>query len=101
MWRPDYPLPSILYSPLVAYPVRGRVIPFPFSSSPEAERFAAELAQTALPASGRFFVYGHKVNACFWENWFERRSELAGWTRRRLGPFGDVVVVEFDRPASR
>lgn len=101
VWRPGYPLPSVLYAHLVAYPVRGRVIPFPFETPPVAERFAATLSQSVLPSSGRFFVYGHRANACFWENWFERRPELAGWTGRRLGPFGDVVVVEFDRPKRR
>ena len=29
------------------------------------------------------------------------RQDPAGWTSRRLGPFGDVVAVEFDRPESR
>ncbi|HEY1204708.1 MAG: glycosyltransferase family 39 protein [Bryobacteraceae bacterium] len=102
LWHPGYPLPSALYSPLVAYPLRGRVVPFPFSTSPpDWEPFAAALVQSTLPASGRFFVYGHRLNAYFWENWFGRRPELAGWTSRRLGPFGDVVAVEFDRPESR
>ncbi len=57
--------------------------------------------KSTLPASGRFFVYGHRTNAYFWENWYRRRPELAGWTSRRLGPFGEVVAVEFDRPESR
>lgn len=101
LWQPGFPLPSILYSPLVAYPVSGQVVPFPFAASADAERFAAALAQATLPASGRFFVYGHRTNAYFWENWYRRRPELTGWTSRRLGPFGDVVAVEFDRPESR
>ena len=101
LWRPGYPLPSFLYAPLAAYPVGGRVVPFPFATSPEAERLAAALAQSALSDSARFFVYGHRINASFWENWFGRRPELAGWAARRLGPFGDVVVVEFDPPITR
>ena len=99
-WWPGYPLPAFLYAPLVAYPVRGRVVPFPFSTR-GAERFAAALAQRELPASGRFFVYGHRYNAYFWENWYRKRPELAGWSSRRLGPFGDVVAVEFDRPGNK
>ena len=99
-WRPGYPLPSFFYAPLVAYPVRGRVIPFPFSTR-GAERYAATLARSTLMASGRFFVYGHRYNAYFWENWYLKRPELAGWTSRRLGPFGDVVVAEFNRPGNK
>jgi len=99
-WRPNYPLPSFLYAPLVAYPVRGRVIPFPFAIR-SADRYAASLARSTLPAAGRFFVYGHRLNAYFWENWYRKRPELAGWSSRRLGPFGDVVVVEFDRQGNR
>ncbi|HXN45538.1 MAG TPA: hypothetical protein VN893_02795, partial [Bryobacteraceae bacterium] len=99
-WRPNYPLPSFLYAPLVAYPVHGRVIPFPFATR-GADRYAASLAQSTLPAAGRFFVYGHRLNAYFWENWYRKRPELAGWSSRRLGPFGDVVVVEFDQPGNK
>ena len=85
------PLPSILYAPLDVYPIRGRIYPFPFRSSPEADRIAA-----VLPASAtRFFIYGHKINAPLWENWY--RNRLSGWTSRRLGSFGDVVLIQFDR----
>jgi hypothetical protein len=99
-WRPGYPLPAFLYAPLVPYPVHARVIPFPFAIG-VAEPYAASLAASTLPASGRFFVYGHRLNVYFWENWYSQRPELAGWSRRRLGPFGDVVVVEFDRPGNQ
>jgi len=101
LWRPGYPLPSFLYAPLAAYPVGGQVVPFPFATSPEAEKFAATLAQSARSGAARFFVYGHRTNASFWETWFEQRPELAGWAARRLGPFGDVLVVEFDPPATK
>ena len=99
-WPPGN-LPSFLYSHLVVYPVRGRVVLLPFWTSPDGERFAATLAQSALPDSGRFFVYGHRINAYLWENWFEERPEVAGWSSRRLGAFGEVVVVEFSRPEVR
>ena len=99
-WRPGYPLPSFLYAPLVAYPVRGRVIPFPFVTR-DADRYAGSLDRSTLATAGRFFVYGHRINAYFWENWYRTRPELAGWTSRRLGPFGDVVVVEFDQPGNK
>lgn len=93
-----YRLSSTLALGLALYPVRGRVYPFPYRPSPGAESFAAALAQSALRTSNRFVVYGHRSDAHFWENWFRRRPDLAGWSDRRLGPFGEVVVVEFDRP---
>ena len=99
-WRPGYPLPSFLYAPLVAYPVHALVIPFPFATR-GAEPFAASLAASTLPSAGRFVVYGHRINADFWENWYRMRPELAGWSSHRLGPFGDVVVVEFDRQENK
>jgi hypothetical protein len=51
-----------------------------------------------LAAAGRFFVYGHQINALFWEDWCRGQPETAGWTMRRLGPFGHVIVAEFERP---
>lgn len=62
---------------------------------------AMALGLILIARLGRFFVYGCRSHASFWENWFKRRPELAGWSARRLGSFGDVVVVEFDRPPSR
>ena len=99
-WRPDYPLPGFLYAHLSVYPIRGRVYLFPFENSPEAESFASTLAQRALPVSRRFLIYGWEPQVHFWRDWFAHRTEFAGWSVRRLGPFADVDVVEFDAPAS-
>jgi mannosyltransferase len=98
VWHSGYPLPSILYAPLVAYPLRGRVIPFPFRPCLSAIRLADSLSHSKLQS--RFFVYGRRDNTLFWENWFARRPALAGWTHRRLGPFGELEVIEFDPPGS-
>ncbi len=101
LWKPGYSLPSIVYAHLTAYPVRGRIFPFPFETSPDAERYAADLARSTLRTSTRFFVYGHEINAYFWDNWYKQRPELAGWRSHRVGPSGDVVVMEFDPPGSK
>jgi hypothetical protein len=97
VWYPEYPLPAFLYAPLAIYPVRGRIYTFPFETSPEAERYANSLTQTTLGASRRFFVYGSDVSVDYWWRWFQRRLGSAGWTSRKLGPFGIVWLVEFDR----
>lgn len=96
-WTPDYKMPGFLYAHLLAYPLRGNVALFPFASSPEAEDYAVALLQGAIPAAGRFVIYGGNGQAHFWRDWFEKRPELAGWTHRSLGPFLDVDVEVFER----
>ncbi|HUB32019.1 MAG TPA: glycosyltransferase family 39 protein [Bryobacteraceae bacterium] len=98
VWRPDYPVQSFLYSHLVYYPIAGRVYPFPFADSPQAEAFAAALSAGTLSASPRFAIYGQTRIAGFWRNWFRARPELAGWRVRNLGDFGDVEAVVFEKP---
>jgi len=98
-WHPEYPLPAFLYAPLTVYPIRGRIYTFPFQTSPEAERYATTLTQTTLGPSRRFFVYGSDLSVDYWRKWFELRLGPGGWTDRKLGPFGVVWLVEFDRVA--
>jgi hypothetical protein len=96
-WTPDYEMPGFLYAPLLVYPVRGNVVLFPFVTSPEAEDYATALLQGAVPAAGRFVIYGANGGVHFWRNWFEKRPELAGWRHRSLGDFKDVDAVLFER----
>jgi hypothetical protein len=96
-WTPDYEMPGFLYAPLLVYPVRGNVVLFPFVTSPEAEDYATALVEGALPASGRFVIYGANGGVHFWRDWFEKRAELAGWGHRSLGDFKDVDAVLFER----
>jgi hypothetical protein len=97
-WTPDYPLPGFLYAPLSVYPVQGRIYPFPFAISPEAERDAAGLLRNPLARRRRFVVYGSGPNVLSWAGWFSRRPELAQW--KRTDTSADVVlVVVFENPA--
>jgi hypothetical protein len=98
VWRPDYPLPGFLYCHLLVYPVAGKPYLFPFVRSPEAEQYAADLASKTLSTNSRFLIYGGDLNVFAWRDWFAARDEFAGWRTRRLGPFGDVEVVVFERP---
>jgi hypothetical protein len=95
-WRPDYPLPGFLYAHLPIYPLRGRPILFPFEISPDAERYAASVAEASLLPAGHFLIYGGAGNVRYWRKWFAARPEFAGW-RNRMTPFGDVFLVEFSR----
>jgi Dolichyl-phosphate-mannose-protein mannosyltransferase len=97
VWTPDYPLPGFLYAHLAVYPLHGRLILFPFDDSPEAEAYAARLSQSTLAAAGKFVIYGGAGQAGFWWKWLAGRPELAGWTSKRVGDFGDVTVVLFTR----
>jgi hypothetical protein len=99
IWRPDYPLPGFLYSQLTVYPLIGKPYLLPFEDSPEAERYANTLASGTFQASGRFVILGGDTNVRFWRIWFSMRPELADWRYRRIGLFGDVDVVLFERPA--
>ena len=95
VWRPDYHMPGFLYAHLPVYPIAGKVCLFPFETSPEAERYAAELTRGPLSASRRFLLYGGNGATRFWRKWFTARPELAGWRSVRL-PYGDVDVIQFD-----
>lgn len=97
VWQPDYPRPSFLYSHLAAYPVKGQVYPFPFESSPEAEEFARSLTRQSLAGAREFIIYGGNRAANFWRDWMKAQPELYGWRVRRLGPFGDVEVLVFEK----
>ncbi|HTA71750.1 MAG TPA: glycosyltransferase family 39 protein [Bryobacteraceae bacterium] len=97
VWRPDYPLPGFLYAHLSVYPVRGKIYPFPFEASLEAEKYAARLSRETLAGSRRFVIYGGDHSVWYWREWFAVRAELSGWRRRQLGPFGDVDVVLYER----
>jgi hypothetical protein len=99
VWRPDYPRPSFLYSHLAAYPVKGQIYAFPFEESPEVVKFARELTRDSLVQAREFVIYGGNRVANFWRDWFLAQPALEGWRLRRLGPFGDVEVLVFERPA--
>ena len=96
-WHPEYSLPGFLYSHLTAYPVRGQICPFPIHKSSQAERYAENLLGTAIPAAGRFVLYGKGADASVWRSWFAGRRELAGWSNRSLGEFKGVDAVVFSR----
>ncbi len=95
VWTPDYPLPGFLYSHLAVYPLAGRILLFPFEDSPQAESYAARAAATTLAAARSFVIYGGAGQAGFWWKWLAARPELAGWSSRSTGDFGDVTVVLF------
>ncbi len=97
VWRPNYPLPGFLYAHLPVYPFTGKPYLFPFAPSPDSETYATQLSQTVLKDTDRFVIYGGDHNVLFWRDWFAAQPDLAGWSSRRLGPFGDVDAVVFEK----
>jgi hypothetical protein len=96
VWRPDYPIESFLYSHLDVYPMGGKIYPFPFDSSPEAEDYAHRLSVETLARTRRFAIYGGDRAVELWRNFFLRQAELRGWRSRVLGTYGDVRIVVFE-----
>jgi hypothetical protein len=99
-WRPDYPLPGFLYAHLSVYPVSGTPYLLPFDTSPEAERFVDDLSRNVLQRSPRFALYGSARSVLEWRQWLLIHPRLADWKNRRLGSFGDVEVIVFERPSA-
>ena len=99
IWRPDYSLPGFLYAHLAVYPMSGTPYLLPNEDSPEGQRYANALARGTLQASGRFVILGGDTNVHTWRNWFALQPGLADWRYRRIGLFGDVEVVLFERGA--
>jgi hypothetical protein len=97
-WSPDYPLPGYLYSQLDVYPVNGKPYLLPYGDSAAGRQYAETLAQSALPAAGRFLVYGPAADVARWREWFTARPEFAHWRNSQLGPFLDVDVALFLAP---
>jgi hypothetical protein len=99
VWSPDYHLPGFIYAPLFVYPLRGRVYPFPFTISPNAEQYAVSLVRDTLLKRPRFIVYGGGQYALVWAFWFARRPELAGWSYK-VNRAEAIETVVFENPAT-
>jgi hypothetical protein len=97
VWRPDYPVSDFLYCPLLSYPIHGKIFPFPFVMSSEAEHYADSLSRTVFPATGRFIIYGGERNVEFWQKWFAARPDFANWSNRSLGTFKGINAILFVR----
>jgi hypothetical protein len=101
VWQPGTPAAGFLYSHLEVYPVHGKLIAFPYATSPEAEQFASALVRQVRTSATRFAIYGATYVLPGWRDWFAARPELFGWRSRSLGPFGDVDVVVFELPSAQ
>jgi len=100
IWRPDYPIESFLYSNLLVYPVPGKLYPFPYDFSPEAERAARRLWSDTLSRGRGFAIFGIDRQVMPWREWFRALPDTTGWRDRKLGGFGNVSVVVFEPPTS-
>lgn len=95
-WNPHYALPGFLYAHLSIYPILGVPYLLPLRTSAAAEQYAAQLASGKLAEAGRFVLYGQSWQVKYWQHWFERRPELAGWGSS-VEEYGDVAAGIFTR----
>ena len=77
VWTPDYALPGFLYAHLSYYPIRGRVLPFPYDGIP-----------AAIPDRGEVVIYGGRGPVSRLAEWFQSKGR-----RAERHDFGDVSVV--------
>jgi hypothetical protein len=98
VWRPDYPIDSFLYSNLLICPLSGKLYPFPYEISPDAERDARQLWNDTFSHGPGFAVFEIDRQVMPWREWFRARPETAAWRDRKLGGFGGVSVVVFEAP---
>jgi hypothetical protein len=98
VWSPDYPLPGFLYCQLDVYPVNGMPYLLPYGDSSAGKEYAGTLAQSTLPAAGKFLIHGPAADVARWREWFAARPEFARWRSSQLGPFLDVDVALFAAP---
>jgi hypothetical protein len=98
VWRPDYPIDTFLYSNLLVYPVPGKLYPFPYRRSPEADRAAQQLWNDTLSSAPGFALFGIDSAVEDWRRWFRARPETSAWHDQKLGGFGDVTAVVFEGP---
>ena len=97
VWKPDYFLPGFLYAPLLAYPLRGAVYPFPIVLSEPSEQYAVKMLRQGLVPRGRFVVFGGSRFPMHWVVWFAGRPELAGWSYQ-IHRDDAIETVVFEKP---
>jgi hypothetical protein len=95
-WNSHYALPGFLYAHLSIYPILGTPYLFPLQPSSAAQEYAVQLASGKLAQAGRFVLFGQSWQVKYWNGWFARRSEFAGWGSA-VEDYGDVAVGIFTR----
>jgi mannosyltransferase len=84
-----------LLAPLVAYPVAARVLAVPGGlSTATLERLEPILSRSLLPS--RRFVVLTRIDHSL-ELWIQGRVSAQGFVARRVGDFGKVAVLVFER----
>lgn len=97
VWKPGYFLPGFLYAPLLTYPLRGTVYPFPIAVSDDGEQYGAKLLRDTLVPRGRFVLFGSGRLPMYWVAWFAARPELAAWSYQ-VHRDDAIETVVFEKP---
>jgi mannosyltransferase len=94
------PRAQVALAPMLYYPIPGTLVPLPLigwrDDRDAANRYLENVAATLLEPSARFLVLTRKDEPEM-RAWFDGRLAGRGFRSRRLGRYGHVSVVLFER----
>lgn len=99
-WKAGLANDSYLYAPFVAYPMRNRLLPLPFTlNTPAVKAHIEELLQSQLAETPEVIFVTHTFNGeDAWTQWLVARMQQAGFTAETQTPNLYHVLI-FTRPA--
>ena len=92
-WRSGNSPQSYLYAPFVAYPMKNKLVPLPFSVTADVEDYVANELKTELKDEAKVILVLHDVIRI---PWFDERFKEAGFNSRVLH-LNDYWVMVFER----
>lgn len=92
-WRSGNSPDSYLFSPFVAYPMKNKLVPLPFSMTADAEGYFANELKTELKDEAKVILVLHDVIRI---PWFDERFQQAGFNSRCI-QLNDYWVMVFER----
>jgi hypothetical protein len=91
-WRSGNSPDSYLFTPFVAYPVKNKLVPLPFSMTADAEDYVANELKTELNHEAKIILVLHDVIRI---PWFDERFKQAGF-HSRVQHLNDYWVMVFE-----
>ena len=85
-------------SPTSLYSFEGEIVPLPYTETPAAKGYLAQLTRDRLTDLDRFLIVTNYREVPF-RVWLTGRLGDDGWTSRVVGTFGAIEVIEFTKAA--
>ena len=80
-------------SPTSLYSFEGEIVPLPYTETPAAKGYLAQLTRDRLTDLDRFLIVTNYREVPF-RVWLTGRLGDDGWTSRVVGTFGAIEVIE-------